>query len=127
MDQIIATLPVPQVGMQAFEKNRRFYFLGLAMLTLLISSINYVVACSTRVNVDRHTYTHTQDNYCSPHCVRALRVKNWGGEITANMRGKHSDNMYRCVTFTKSFGMCKSFLSSLISIWQCDCCCGQPS
>ena len=53
-----------------------FSKIAIVALKLLVSLISRLVACSTRVVVDRQTdrQTDTQDNYCNPRCACAPRV-----------------------------------------------------
>ena len=74
---------------QSFQQNRHVHFLALVALTLLVSLISRLVACSARI-VDRQTdrqtdtqtdtqnvadkQTHRQNDYCNPRCACAPRV-----------------------------------------------------
>ena len=67
-----ATVLVCRSRTQSFQKNRHFVFLARVPLTLLVSLISRLVACSAKTVVD--TQTETQNNYRNPRCACAPRV-----------------------------------------------------
>ena len=57
---------------QSFQQNRHISFLALVALTLLVSLISHLVACSARIVADKQT--DTQNDYCNPRCACAPGV-----------------------------------------------------
>ena len=69
---------------QSFQQNRQFLFRPLVVMKMLVSLISRLVACSTRIVVDKQTdrqtdrQTDTQNDYCNPRCACAPKVNNNG-------------------------------------------------
>ena len=50
-----------------FKEKRHFNIAANLTLNTMVSFVILLIACTARIAcADRHTYTHTRDNYCNP-------------------------------------------------------------